>query len=239
MTTAPRTTAAPGPITAPTERGRLITRYSLTTSPLYAEVNAYLSQLSLPPASPAEEDEPDRAFGGLLATVRREVDRYPGVGAALRSIAAYVQGGLSEAYVTAFHRVRTSRDELALVYVSTVYARALCHLGYEPDLDTFPQHMRRLLADPGPALAHLRTVLASCPEDFLGHMVAEAAARQGENPFFRQRLARGRELFEQYSGPAAAWLPPGAQTLEVIGPDRLDSPAALPAHMALAMTLHE
>ncbi|MDQ1031645.1 hypothetical protein QF035_009227 [Streptomyces umbrinus] len=225
--------------TPPYERGRLITRYSLTTSPLYPEVHNYLAPLNLPASSAADEQEPDHVFGRMLVAVRRECHRYEAVAEALRRVAAFTEDSLSEEYVTAFFRIRSTADDLVSTYVSTVYARALIHLGREPDTETFPQYIRGLLAQPVPALARLRAVLDACPEDFVGHMVAEAVARRGENPFFRERLDHAQVLFEQYSGPAASWQEPDAQSLSEIGTGRLDHPAALPAHMALVMTLYE
>ncbi|WP_405020604.1 hypothetical protein OHV05_30855 [Kitasatospora sp. NBC_00070] len=225
--------------TRPMERGRLVTRYSLTTSPLYPAVHGYLAPLNLPASPTADEAEPDRFFGRILPAVRREVGRYGSVAEALHTVAAFVERGQSEEYLTAFFRIREAEEEPAAVYVSTVYARALFHLARTPDTESFAPNMRRLLSEPVPALARLRSLLAAWPEDFLGHLVAEAAARRQENPFFRERLDHARELFEQYSGPTASWCGAEARPLSVIGPGRLDSPAALPAHLALAMTLYE
>ncbi|BFV61057.1 hypothetical protein KCMC57_up61610 [Kitasatospora sp. CMC57] len=225
--------------TRPSERGRLITRYSLTTSPLYPAVHGYLAPLGMPASPTTDEQEPDRFFGRMLSAVRRETRRYEPVAEALHTVAAFVERGPGEEYLTAFYRVRPAEEDPALVYVSTVYARALFHLARQPDTETFPQNMRRLLSEPVPALARLRELLGALPEDFVGHLLAEAVARRGENPFFRERLDHARELFEQYSGPTVSWWTADARPLSVLGTGRLDNPAALPAHLALAMTLYE
>ncbi|MFD9502399.1 hypothetical protein [Streptomyces sp. NPDC060035] len=121
------------------ERGRLITRYSLTTSPLYEPVHAYLAPLNLPPPSAEKEEEAHCTFERLKASVTNRMEKDPGLQAALNTIAALPQGSISDSYPAAFEDIRQPDSDFARAYVSVLYATALQHLGrhVERDRGTF------------------------------------------------------------------------------------------------------
>ncbi|MFI8433222.1 hypothetical protein ACIGJO_05675 [Streptomyces sp. NPDC079020] len=222
------------------ERGRLITRYSLTTSPLYQPVHAYLAPLSLPPSSAEMEDKAHDTFENLKTSVTHRMEKDAGLQEALRKIAGLPLGNVSDVYLAAFEDVRQPDSDFTRTYVSVLYARALQHLGrdVERDKSTFLATAQRLFEDSRGTLSGTLSYLESLHPDFVGHLVLEAEARRGENPFFRARLERAAELFDRYGDGASGWLGAKDQPPTVMGVDNLQSSAALPAHMAMAMTLH-
>lgn len=225
----------------PTERGRLITRYSLTVSPLFVPVHTYLAPLSLPQSSRRTDEESHDTFTRLLTLTRKTMEGDVEVGDALTRVASLVQRPISESYLAAFDMLRWSPDDdMARTYVSVVYARALHHLQHtERGPGEFIANVRRLLVESRPALAQRLTALEGLHPDFVGHLVVEAEARRRENPFFRERLERAGEMFDRHRGDEPPWPRLQLHPLAVIGVDNLDSPTALPAHMALAMTVHD
>jgi len=227
--------------TVESERGRLITRYSLTVSPLFMPVHAYLAPLSLPQSSRRTDDDAHETFTRLLALAKTTIERDAELSDGLTRVALLVQRPISEAYLGAFDSLRWSpEDDMARTYVSVVYARALHHLQHtERDPGEFVANVRRLLVESRPALAQRLTAMEGLPPDFVGHLIVEAEARRGENPFFRERLQRAGELFNQHLDSESPWPSRQAHPLSAIGVDNLGSRTALPAHMALAMTVHD
>jgi hypothetical protein len=222
------------------ERERLITRYSLTTSPLYEPVHAYLAPLNLPPPTAEMEEEAHRTFEHLKISVTNRMAKDPELEAALNTIAALPQGTISDLYLAAFEDVRQPDSDITRTYVSVLYARALQHLGrhVERDKSTFLATAQRLFEDSRATLAGTLAYLEALHPDFVGHLVLEAEARRAENPFFHKRLERAAELFDRYGDGEPDWLGTKAQPPTVMGVENLGSSAALPVHMAMAMTLH-
>lgn len=227
--------------TVQSERDRLITRYSLTVSPLFAPVHAYLAPLSMPQSSRRTDDEAHETFSRLLALAKTTVERDTELSDGLTRVALLVQRPISEVYLGAFDSLRwSSEDDMARTYVSVVYARALHHLQHtERGPGEFVANVRRLLVEARPALAQRLTAMEGLPPDFVAHLIVEAEARRGENPFFRERLQRAAGLFEQHLDGESPWPPRQAHPLSALGVDNLSSRMALPAHMALAMTVHD
>ncbi|MGW6788542.1 hypothetical protein [Streptomyces chartreusis] len=222
------------------ERDRLITRYALTTSPLYEAVHAYLAPLNLPPHSSEMEEEAHRTFDALKTSVTNRMAKDPELEAALNTIAALPQATISDFYRAAFEDVRQPDSDITRTYVSVLYARALQHLGrdVERDKSTFLATAQRLFEDSRATLAGTLDYLNALHPDFVGHLVLEAEARRAENPFFQERLEHAAELFDRYGDGDPYWLGKRAQPPTVMGVENLESSAALPAHMAMAMTLH-
>jgi hypothetical protein len=227
----------------PTERGRLITRYSLTTTPMYLQVHQYLAPLSLPQSPRRGDEEAHATFDRLLELASKTVDDDSEISSALARIAALLLRPIKDVYLDAFDQLRWSPyDDLARTFVCVVYARALHHLQHTPrDPGEFVANVRRLLVESRPAMGQRLATLEALAPDFVGHLVAEAEARRGENPFFRERLERAGELFDRHRGDEPSWVgaPPKAHPLAVIAADHRASRVVLPACMAFVMTVHE